>query len=106
MSQDSTDWGDKAKLYIALKKTTDDISKDALKIAGLGGKNAESFSVFDNGCGTGGISLVVAKQYPNATVIAGDLAPPMIEATKKTIQDDGLTNISAELQDALDLKIE
>ena len=105
-AHNATQWGSATKVFLEPKNPTDDFSKDAIKASGMEDKRSEQISVFDNGCGGGGTALVVARGFPNATVVAGDFAPSMVEATKQKIQHERLTNITAEVQDGVNLTLE
>jgi ubiquinone/menaquinone biosynthesis C-methylase UbiE len=104
LATQASHWSNAAKMF-ATKAPTDIFSLDTLKLTKLEA-HSKPVKVFDNGCGGGGLAAMIAEKFPNATVLATDFAPGMVEATKNRIQHLGLTNISAEVQDATSLTLE
>jgi ubiquinone/menaquinone biosynthesis C-methylase UbiE len=105
-AHNATEWGNVAKVFQGNRTATDDYSEEAIKISGMEARKSEPITVFDNGCGGGGTAIIAARLFPNAKVIAGDFAPAMIVATNNRIQQEGLTNITAEVQDGVNLTLE
>jgi SAM-dependent methyltransferase len=58
--------------------------------------------VADVGCGYGVSTILMAKAYPNSTVLGFDYHKPSIEWAKKQAQKEGLKNISFEVAGAAD----
>jgi ubiquinone/menaquinone biosynthesis C-methylase UbiE len=105
MSQ-ADNWGSQAKLFtLTTRSPTDDYAEDALKLSGIENRKSENIKVFDNGCGSGSIAVMIAKSFPNSQVIGGDFAQQMVDACKKRIQEENLNNITAEVQDGVNLTL-
>jgi ubiquinone/menaquinone biosynthesis C-methylase UbiE len=104
-SNKGSSWDSVAKSF-SNKSPSDSFALAAIEISGMNDRKSEPFKVFDNGCGGGSAAVLIANAFPNATVLAGDFSAGMIEAAKNCIQESGLSNVSAEIQDGVDLKLD
>ncbi len=50
-------------------------------------KPEQEFRVMDMGCGTGNVTLMIKKKYPNAVVTCLDMAVNMLEEAKQKLKD-------------------
>src|SRR3989338_6805059 len=98
-------WDSVAKSF-AGKSPSDSFALAAIEISGMNKRELDHFNVFDNGCGGGSAAVLIAKAFPNSTVLAGDFSPGMIYAARNCIKEAELSNVSAEIQDGIDLKLE
>ena len=62
----------------------------------------EGAKVADVGCGYGVSTILMAKAYPNSTVLGFDYHKPSIEWARKQAEKEGLKNISFEVAGATD----
>ncbi len=53
-------------------------------------KNGEPKSVFDCACGSGDVSIELAKKFPNAKIIGGDFCEEMLELAKEKASKQNL----------------
>lgn len=60
-------------------------------------------TVLDVGCGTGTITLDLARRVDPGTVLGVDTEPEVINQAQHDARDHGFTNVSFEVADALDL---
>ena len=62
--------------------------------------------ILDVGCGIGGTSRILAKEFPHAQVIGISLSKEQIERATSLAERDGLDNVSFQLMDALNMDFE
>ena len=63
--------------------------------------SASNTHVLDNGCGTGVLTTALNSHFPNASIIAADLSPGMVEV----IERKKLKNVRTMVVDATDLHL-
>jgi len=59
--------------------------------------------ILDVGCGIGGTSRILAKQFPHAEVIGITLSQDQAKRAQKLAEDQGLNNVRFEVMDALNM---
>ena len=59
--------------------------------------------VFDDGCGTGMLSSVVKRQYPNVALLAADVSEGMLEKFREISRQEQWKNVDTRVLDARDL---
>lgn len=62
--------------------------------------------ILDVGCGIGGTSRILAKQFPDAEVVGITLSPEQVARGSKLAKDQGLPNARFEVMDALNMTFE
>lgn len=60
--------------------------------------------ILDIGCGNGTLTLAIAEEYPNCTVIGADVSPDQIEVARKAGVARGLKNVVWEITDIFNMK--
>ena len=65
-------------------------------------RRGEGTKIADVGCGHGVSTILMAKAYPNSTVLGFDYHKPSIEWTRKQAEKEGLKNITFEVAGATD----
>lgn len=59
--------------------------------------------VLDNACGPGIVTEQIKLLYPDAKILASDIAPVMIEQVKERIEREAWTDVEAVIMDGRDL---
>lgn len=59
----------------------------------------DSLDILDVGCGTGYLSELMLKGYPNANITAVDIAPGMIEWAKQKLAGKGIEFLCADIEE-------
>lgn len=62
-------------------------------------------SVLDAGCGSGSVTLDLLERLPNGKIWAVDSSPQMVERLQKTLDEQGITNVTALQGDLTDFTI-
>ena len=75
-------------------------------LLGLTPPSIETCRVLEIGCAIGGNLIPMALGLPNAQFVGIDISPHQIEIGQQAIQDLGLTNISLQVADILDIDAE
>ena len=62
-------------------------------------------TILEVGAGSGRYGLMLAKDFPNATVVETDIVPESLEAIKRATQELALSNVRIEVQNVLAMTI-
>ncbi|MEC9248105.1 MAG: class I SAM-dependent methyltransferase [Pseudomonadota bacterium] len=73
-------------------------------LTGIKEKLANGGRVADMGCGHGSSSLLMAKAFPESTVIGFDFHAPSIDAAKEKASKEGVGNVEFEVSAAKDIQ--
>ncbi|KAL8823179.1 MAG: hypothetical protein Q9191_006099 [Dirinaria sp. TL-2023a] len=65
--------------------------------------SASGTKALDNGCGTGSLSGVLKRDYPDVALLATDCSSGMIDKVRKRAAEEGWRAFEARVQDARDL---
>jgi len=63
----------------------------------------DGHTVLEAGCGVGAQTVVLARQSPNARITSIDMAASAVAAAAKTVQANGLSNVTVRQADIFDL---
>ena len=88
------------------QKTLDDAEIDALKDTCRFAQIDNGQKILELGCGWGSLSLWIAEQYPDSTVLAVSNSASQAEYINQRIEQLGLSNISVTTQDMNDFEAE
>ena len=88
------------------QKTLDDAEIDALKDTCRFAQIDNGQKILELGCGWGSLSLWMAEQYPDSTVLAVSNSASQAEYINQRIEQLGLNNISVTTQDMNDFEAE
>lgn len=69
-------------------------------LQGMEGKLVAGARVADVGCGHGSSTILMAKQFPQSTIIGYDFHEPSIEIARQKARDEGLSNVEFHVSDA------
>ena len=73
------------------------------RVGSLASFESPDARVFDNGCGTGIVARTIRECYPYVPIMATDVSAGMVAELQRKIEDDGLENITAQVEDATTL---
>lgn len=60
-------------------------------------RDREFKRILDLGCGTGIITLPLARRFPDAEIVGIDLMPEYLDIAREKVERDGLSNVSLEV---------
>ncbi|MCL2491435.1 MAG: demethylmenaquinone methyltransferase [Coriobacteriia bacterium] len=63
-------------------------------------------SILDVASGTGDIAIWIARENPQAHIVASDFSGQMLSVAQRRIDEEGLTNIEVSLQNAMEMSFD
>ncbi|MFE0502918.1 malonyl-ACP O-methyltransferase BioC [Peribacillus butanolivorans] len=87
-----------AKTYDAYANVQKNMAKQLVDL--LPKKNTNhGINILEIGCGTGYLTRLLVKTFPNAAITAVDLAPGMVEVAKGTTKEDRVTFLCTDIEE-------
>ncbi|MGE7765161.1 malonyl-ACP O-methyltransferase BioC [Peribacillus sp. NPDC096540] len=87
-----------AKTYAAYANVQKNMAKQLVDL--LPQKNSnQKINILEIGCGTGYLTRLLVKTFPNASITAVDLAPGMVEVAKGITMEDRVTFLCADIEE-------
>ena len=87
-----------AKTYDAYANVQKNMAKQLVDL--LPKKNANHrINILEIGCGTGYLTRLLVKTFPNAAITAVDLAPGMVEVAKGLTKEDRVTFLCTDIEE-------
>lgn len=104
------------KIKEGIKNTFDDVANEydsnkqfvisAKKMVDLINISDKNINILDLSCGTGNITIELAKKFPNANIYGVDISREMLNVAKEKTKKLNITNIDYQLQDVENLEFE
>ena len=103
-SSDRDNWGVLAPAYADVERLTTPPCQSLLnRVSSLLPLSNPNTNAFDNGCGTGILTSVLKREYPQVPVLATDLSDGMLSILRTRISDRKWTDVTARVVDSRNL---
>ncbi|TDL86528.1 malonyl-[acyl-carrier protein] O-methyltransferase BioC [Vibrio vulnificus] len=91
-------FSDRAKTYDAYANVQKNMAKQLVDL--LPQKNTyHKINILEIGCGTGYLTRLLVKTFPNAAITAVDIAPGMVEVAKGMTKEDRVTFLCTDIEE-------
>ena len=101
----SKSWSPFSAEYNAVERMTIPLVQEVVyEVNQLSPLDAPDAIAFDNGCGTGAVTIILKTAFPNLKLISTDISEGMIDQVVAKVEEKGWKNVEARVLDAADLK--
>lgn len=100
-SPNSSGWDNVSSAYVHVERLTTPLCHRLVSIThSKSALDASNATAFDDGCGTGVLTVVLKEQYPSLPIFASDVSPGMIDLFERRIADAGWKDVDARTLDS------
>ena len=103
-TQNPAGWDTVSRVYNHIELLTLPLARNVVdRVQSQSDLNGQGTTAFDNGCGTGVLTVALKEKFPSLPILATDASSVMVEKVNRRVEEHGWKDIKRQTLDARDL---